>query len=190
MKPLMERKFWKIMLGIIFGIGFISVILFVICLFSASETNQRRSMEYEKAKEAGFDKVYCICSRGKELTLDGIPYILYTARWSSFVDGVSEEEVLVRKDATYIDETEGKTEGLAIYCRESGYVNDSDDPVTYDSSKYMVLEPYKIAIYRQGVDTWAVAGILVLVGLIEIILVAVLVIYFVMYYVRKNKNPA
>ena len=182
MKPLMKRKFWKIMLGIIIGIAIISVSAFMVCVFVAGETSSKNGMEYEAAKEAGFDKVYCICSRGEELTLEGTSYILYTVRWSSFVDGDSEEEVLIRKDATYIDETEGKTEGLIIYCKETGFAN--------DSGKYMVLEPYKIAIYGRSVDMWAVAAIMVLVGLIEFLLVAVLVIYFVVYFVRKNKNPA
>lgn len=182
MKPLKERMFWKVLLCIIIGIAFISFIVFTLCLLSAGESNQKNAMEYEKAKEVGFDKVYMICTREDELTLEGTSYILYTARWSSFVDGDYQEDFLIRKDATYIDETEGKTEGLIIYCKVAGFAN--------DPGKYKILEPYKIAIYQQSVDMWAVVGIMVIVVLIEIILVAVLVIYFVMYYAKKNKNPA
>ncbi len=57
MKPLKERMFWKVLLCIIIGIAFISFIVLTLCLLSAGESNQKNAMEYEKAKEVGFDKV-------------------------------------------------------------------------------------------------------------------------------------
>lgn len=97
-----------------------------------------------------------------------------------------EEELLVKQNPDFRDETGGKTESLIIYGRTEGYCNDPGDEITHDPGKYRILSPYRIAIWEKPLDMWAVAGIMVLVLLIEGVLAITLVIYFLVYFFKTK----
>ena len=187
MKTLKERRLWKILLALIVGIGVISCAVTITCSVVEKKQIEANTNAFAEARSAGYDLCYSICAEAGEITLDGITYRQYSRRWDSFVDGSFLADFLIRKDAGYIDETSGSKNGLVVYGRIEGYANDPDDEVSYDPGKYEIIEPYKIAQYKEPVDMWAVAGIMVIVALVEAALITALIVYFIVYAARKSR---
>ena len=145
-------------------------------------------MAFREAKDAGYAEVYYACTMEGTVTLDGTTYVHYHKRMETFLDGTLEEDLLVKQSLTYRDETDGKTESLIIYGKTEGYRNDPGDEITYEPGKYRVLSPYRITLWEKPLDMWAVAGIIVLVMLIEGVLATILVIYFLVYFIKTKLN--
>ena len=190
MKTLKERKLWKILTALIVGIGVISGAAVFTCSSVEDKQIKAYTDAYAEAKDAGYDQCYSICAEAGEITLDGITYRQYSRRWDSFVDGSFLSDFLIRKDAEYIDESSGITNGLIVYGRIEGYANDPEDDTEYDPGKYEIIEPYKIAQYKKPIDMWAVTGIMVIVALIESALTTALIVYFIVYALKRSRAKA
>ena len=187
MKPLKERIGWKILLGLIAFIAVGTVVIYIICQASERHTISVRQKEYQQAKEAGYDEELFICSREETVTLDGVEYIRYNVFHNSFLDS-SREDVLIRTDAVYKDDTDGKLQDLVIYGKTTGFADDIKSEVKYYPGQYRVIEPYRIAIYKKAVDMWAVVGLAVLAGMVDIALALILAVYLIVYFVKKKKT--
>ena len=187
MKPLKKRIAWKILLCIMAFIAVGTVVTYIICSASEKHTIAARQKEYQQAKDAGYEDELYICSKEQTVTLDGVEYVRYNVFHRSFIDS-SREDVLIRTDAVYTDETGGKMQGLVIYGKGIGFVDDDEDEVKYFPGKYRVIEPYKIGIYKEAVDMWAVVGLAVLAGMAEVALALVLAVYFIVYFIKKKKT--
>lgn len=193
MKSLKERKSWKILLGVILVIAVLAAAGYIISSSLERKVINENYAADDEAADAGYDETIFVCTVEEPVTLDGTEYVKYHAHWESFVDGDFEEDFLIKADASYIDETNQQKDGLIVYGRTTGYANDPNDTVLYDPGKYKIVEPYKIGIYKQSIDMWAVAGILVVVIMIEMVLVTALIIYFIVYFIKRarytKQNP-
>ena len=186
MKVIMKSKVWKVLISIIIILPIITSVAYVICSTIENMQISNNQKLRQEAHEAGYKEEYYICTLTDEISLEGVDYTLYTARRDVFVGESYKEEILVKKDAAYIDKTKGKKEGLIIYGNIEGFANDPDDDVVYNPGKYAVINPYKIAIYKQSIDMWAGVGLLIIAVMIEIGLVIILALYCVVMY-RKQK---
>ena len=187
MKSLRERKFWKILGTLIIAVAVISLVAFGICTRIEKKQLDHRKELFKEAEKAGYPGEYYVCSGPEEITLEGVSYLKYHMHKSAFIGEGYSMDFLVYPDDSYIDESNGNTESLIIYGKDVAYANDPADPVTYYPGKYPIVELYKIAEYKEGIDMWAVAGIMVIVAIIEFILTVILVIYLVIYYVKSRR---
>ena len=188
MKPLKDQKFWKILSALIILIA-IGAVLYTDHLAELDrKADYENNAAFNEAKAAGYDEEYWLCSLEEPITLEGITYERYLMIKQSYLGVGDVREILLTPGAEYIDESEGKTSDLVIYAKTADFVNDPDDPVTYDQGKYRVVDPYKIAEYQKKTSVFAAVYFSLLATTLEIILSLVLVIYFISYFVKKRKS--
>gem|GEM_PF-3507850 len=185
---LKNKKFWKIMIVVIGVIAVLAAAAYVICAGLERKTLRENQAMSEEAKKAGANAEFYVCTYQKEVRLNGRDYEEYKAHRDGFIDGGYSVSFLIPKGEPYLDETKGRRDGLIVYGTHMGYENDPEDPVTYDPGKYEVIDPLKIAIYKEPLDMWAVVGLEVLVALIEIALVCITGIACIVSFVREYRR--
>ena len=188
MKTLRDFKLWKILIGVIVGIAVVSIAAFAVLFVVDSKNDRERSQMVKEARAAGYDRAYSVCTLEDEIMLDGVTYNHYHAEQKSFVDGTFHRDFLVKKDAPFIDESNGKTSGLVIYGKVEGYADAPEYVDTDNSGQYEIVEPYRITQYKSQIDMWAVSAMLVLAMLIEMILVFLLGMYFFVNYSPSSNS--
>lgn len=183
MKTLKQRKAWKILVAIMIVLLIAAAVVFFVCTGIAKKQNKERENNMIAAITAGYDLEIQICNKVGDIRIDGVDYILYSRHYSSFVEGQSRDNFVIRKDAEYIDDANGQTKEVVIYGKVAGTAKLPDEMDT----AYYIIEPYRFIPYEEGLDMWAVAGLLALALFIEWILFNVLLIYFVVYAIKRNK---
>ena len=179
LRSILLSKTGKLLLVSIVAISVISGIFLLVCKGVNKKIFSEQKEAAGEAEAAGYDESFFVCERKENLTLNGISYIHFDEDRSSFVDGSIHKDLLMEEKAGYKDDTGGKTKDLIIYGRVKEEVLSGD-------VKYKVIEPYKIAVYKPGIDMWAVGGIMALAVMVQIVLATVLVVYVIASFSKKT----
>lgn len=137
--------------------------------------------EAGKAKAAGYEKEYSICSRENSVTLDGIEFDCFHAFRSMPLDGNYNEMLLVEKSHLYMDKVPREKEGLVIFAKPVSYYEDNH------GASYTILDIYSVCKYSmKASEHWVRIAFLATItgGMSEILLLLVLAVA-VMRPVRK-----
>lgn len=161
-QPFTSKRGWKMTLCLMIVMGLISGgSLIAVKLFgdhSANESDNQRN----EAQKAGYTEQLSSYSRETDILIDGIRYDCYS----------KDSDYVYIKEGSYIDNSEGKSEGLDIYCKNGSFNNIVDAySVTYQSSSM----PGGMAIT-------------LVTGCAALFLAIVLVIYTIVYRLSKRTS--
>ena len=177
MRPLRERKGWKILAAVIFGLLILMGVLWFAAITidrSFAEKNTRIGLE---AGKAGYDEKYFPCEILDNVVIDGKEYICAHAFRSVVVDGNYSEYIIFDAGSVYKDEAEGGKTSLTICGKRLGY-----------SGKYTVIEPYGIYPYYDAGSIWYMISAVIMIGIVDAVLFVVLAGYFAVHIIRRSMD--
>lgn len=130
--------------------------------------------EETEARQAGYENSYYICSREKNITLNGVDYIRFHAHRSAFLDGDYEEELLMPRNLNYLDKASVQNERLVLFANEVSAYNGKN------GEDYTIVNIYSVCDYAMTKSNRLIAiaaNITLLAGFLEIVMALIFAIH-------------
>ena len=172
---LRERKAWKILAVVLIVIIAVLLVLEAVGGRINRNYNDMNDMYLSEAQAAGYDDRHYSCDAVGTEEIGSVQYSVYHSHREGLF-GYS-RMVYIRSDAQYRDETDGRTTGLRILCRD---VTVSDGKVT--AEPYLIWRPVPESV------SWTFAILALLLFFAAIATAFAMIVYFIVYAVRSRRR--